>query len=208
MIESPHASYVILIFERSEVGSSGVYSIFSIFQRASAVRIRRIYIGRMIAIPFVNNTVSHRSEIPITFEGNSCNIVSLISCNSRSSIPMIESPHASYAILIFERSKVGSSGVYSIFSVFQRASAVRIRRIYIGRMIAIPFVNNPIGCCNRLRLECPSTFVGDGSNYFISAIIGCAYIFCPTAKGVCTIGGCVLIALCKGCILCITNAIH
>ena len=52
----------------------------------------------------------------------------------------------------------------------------------------------------RLRSEVPSTCEGNGSNYFISVIIGCAYRWCPTAKGVCTIGGFVLIAIYIGCI--------
>ena len=87
----------------------------------------------------------------------------------------------------------GRIGIFRIHCVFGFAFGVigvaicRKGNIFGNTVAAAPFVNNLIGCCNRLRLECPSTFEGNGSNYFISAIIGCTFIFCPTAEGVCTV---------------------
>ena len=128
-----------------------------------------------------------------------------MTCNrirTRRFFPFIKCPSTGNALSRLSRLKVGC--VYLINS--RQNSFGRIinciilsRQVYILRRIISPFVYNLI-VCNRLRLECPSTFVGDGSNYFISAIIGCAFIFCPTAKGVCTIGGFVLIAIYIGCI--------
>ena len=128
-----------------------------------------------------------------------------MTCNrirTRRFFPFIKFPSTGNALSRLSRLKVGC--VYLINS--RQNSFGRIinciilsGQVYILRRIISPFVSNLI-VCNRLRLECPSTFVGDGSNYFISAIIGCAFIFCPTAKGVCTIGGFVLIAIYIGCI--------
>ena len=102
-----------------------------------------------------------------------------IRCNSRSSIPTIERP-STFCVIV--GCKVGFSSVYSIFSIIQRSKVLMARRGY-RRMSTIPFVNNPIGCCNRLRLECPSTFVGDGFSYYLIAVFGLdIWLFCPTAE--------------------------
>ena len=108
---------------------------------------------------------------------------------TRRFVPFIKFPSTGNALSRLSRLKVGC--VYLINSRQNICGriincVIHSRQVYISRSIISPFISNLI-LCNRLRLECPSTCEGNGSNYFISAIIGCAYSCFPTAKGVCTI---------------------
>ena len=111
-----------------------------------------------------------------------------MSCNgirTRRFFPFIKCPSTGNALSRLSRLKVGC--VYLINS--RQNSFGRIinciilsRQVYILRRIISPFVSNLI-VCNRLRLECPSTFVGDGFSYYIIAVIGLdSWIFRPTAE--------------------------
>ena len=160
--------------------SSGFFGVVSSTCRTS-------FVGRSGSTPIVGNLDNLFCECPSTCEGDNFCVFFRSRIYRIGRCPTGEFPKTFFIAFFCVGS--GCTCKVLIHRIFGCGFGViggavcRKGNTFGNTVATIPFVYNLIGCCNRLRLECPSTFVGDGFSYYIIAVIGLdSWIFRPTAE--------------------------